>query len=471
MLFEQTPDGIFVSDAQGHYLDVNPAGVQLIGYAPDELRCLTIADVVAPEEVERIAPEVARLAGGGVVATKWRFKRKDGSIFNGALLARQLSDGRLLAILTDVTERMRAEAALREYARVVECLDEMILVVDRQYRYVIANRAYLNYRGMSADQVIGRFVHEVVGDDLFAAVVKEKMDACFRGEVVQYELTRHIPDQGQRDLWVSYFPIVGPAGVDRLACVLHDITERRLADEALRKSEERFSKAFRSSPLASTISTEAEGRYLDVNDAFLKMLKQKRRDVIGRTAFDIGFWVEPSQRMEVLRQLGEGGSVAGFRTQCKTSAGDIRELEVSAEMIDVAGERCLLAISRDITDTRRLEAQFLQAQKMEAVGRLAGGMAHDFNNILGVIIGYSDLSLDLVGHQSPANQHLRQIKKASQRAVLLIRQLLAFSRLQVAFPRILNPNDVVHNVIDMLERMVGEDVEVSFRPATPIGSI
>jgi len=140
-------------------------------------------------------------------------------------------------------------------------------------------------------------------------------------------------------------------------------------------------------------------------------------------------------------------------------------------MIDIEGQRCVLAITRDITETQRLEAQFLQAQKMEAVGRLAGGIAHDFHNILGVIIGYSDLSLALVARDNPANKHLEQIKKASNRAVLLARQLLAFSRQQVVFPNILDLNELVHNVIDMLTRIVGEDVAVSFRPTTAIGSI
>jgi two-component system, cell cycle sensor histidine kinase and response regulator CckA len=118
-----------------------------------------------------------------------------------------------------------------------------------------------------------------------------------------------------------------------------------------------------------------------------------------------------------------------------------------------------------------LEAQFHQAQKMEAVGRLAGGVAHDFNNMLSVIIGYSDLSVDLVAADSPLKKHLAQIKRASERAALLTRQLLAFSRQQVIFPRILDLNGVVENLTTMLLRMIGEDVSLSFRPSVPIGSI
>src|SRR4029077_8699265 len=133
---------------------------------------------------------------------------------------------------------------------------------------------------------------EVMGEAVFATQVKDKMDECFLGKVVQYEMTCDFPTMGKRDLQVSYFPIQSQTGVDRIACVLQDITERKLSEEALRKSEERFSKAFRNNPLAISISTEAEGRYLDVNNAFLNLLGYQRTEVIGRTAAELRFWRE-----------------------------------------------------------------------------------------------------------------------------------------------------------------------------------
>jgi two-component system cell cycle sensor histidine kinase/response regulator CckA len=120
----------------------------------------------------------------------------------------------------DVTDRNKGEDRLREYERVVERLDEMILVVDRQYRYVIANRAFLKFRGLSAQDVVGSSVDEVVGKEIFATLVREKMDECFRGRVVEYEMTYNFPNLGQRYLSAAYFPIDGPNGIDRIACVL-----------------------------------------------------------------------------------------------------------------------------------------------------------------------------------------------------------------------------------------------------------
>ncbi len=378
---------------------------------------------------------------------------------------------KVAVFFNDISERKQNEERLREYQRVVEGLEEMIVVVDRQYRYLIANTAFLNFRAMSAKQVIGHFVEEVVGKDVFAATVKEKMDQCFLGKVVRYEFTDDSANLVTREFFVSYFPIAGRNGVDRIACVSQDITERKWAEEELRKSEERFSKAFRNSPVAITISTEDEGRYLDVNDAFLLMLGWQRRDVIGHTAAELHFWAEPLDRAEMVRQVKEAEQVAKLNIRYKTAKGETREAEVWAEPIELDGQRCVLAITRDVTEAQHLEAQFRQAQKMEAVGQLAGGVAHDFNNLLGVILGYTDLSLSLTAPESPANRNLEQIKKASNRAVALTRQLLAFSRQQVVFPRVLDLNEVLQNLITMLRRLVSEEIAVSFRPAVPIGGI
>jgi PAS domain S-box-containing protein len=343
--------------------------------------------------------------------------------------------------------------------------------VDREYRYVIANRAFLNFRGMSVKQVIGQLAAEVVGQDVFATQVKEKMDECFLGKVVQYEMTYNFPNLGKRDLSVSYFPVEAHAGVDRIACVLRDITERRVSEEALRKSEERFSKAFRNNPLAITISTEADGRYLDANDAFLKLLGYKREDLIGHTAAELRFWSEPLDRTELLRRLKEEEQAAKHHTRYRTAKGEIREAEVWAESIELDGQPCVLWIISDVTKFRQLEAQFRQAQKMEAVGRLAAGISHDFNNILSIILGYSDLSLGLIAPENPVNRYLSETKKAAERAASLTQQLLAFSRKQVVFPKILDLNDILHNAITMFLRLVGEDIEIEFRPTTPLGSI
>jgi PAS domain S-box-containing protein len=231
-----------------------------------------------------------------------------------------------------------------------------------------------------------------------------------------------------------------------------------------------FAKAFRSSPLSITISTLSEGRYLDVNHAFLQMLDYERRDVIGRTAAELGVWLDPEDRDRLLRALGSSTDSKGLHVRLKTRAGDVRETSVSAEIIEVDGVPCMLAVTQDVTEARRLENQLRQAQRMGAVGRLAGGVAHDFNNILTVIIGYSELAAYRLGSSHELSKHLGEIKFAAERAASLTRQLLAFSRQQVLYPRILDLNGVVNNLMRMLLRLIGEDISLSFQAGT-VGNV
>ena len=231
-----------------------------------------------------------------------------------------------------------------------------------------------------------------------------------------------------------------------------------------------FAKAFRSSPLSITISTCAEGRYLDVNHAFLQMVGYERREVIGRTAAELGIWVNPEDRERTLKMIESASPTKSLQAPIRARSGETRETNVSAEVIDVDGVPCLLAVAQDVTESRRLENQLRQAQKMAAVGRLAGGVAHDFNNILTVIIGYSELAAYRIGSSHGVSKHLREIKVAAQRAASLTRQLLAFSRQQVLYPRILDLNSVVSNLMRMLMRLIGEDIVLSFKAAS-VGNI
>jgi two-component system cell cycle sensor histidine kinase/response regulator CckA len=373
-----------------------------------------------------------------------------------------------------VERKLTAEAlsaSEAKYRRLFETAQDGILILDAHSGLIIdVNPFLVRLLDYPREEFIGKTLWDI---GPFKQVEASK--AAFRQlqdkEYVRYE-NLPLETRSGRLVNVEFVSnVYGVNGKSVIQCNIRDITVRRRAEEELRESEERFGKAFRLSPLAITISTERDGRYLDVNDAFLLMLGYKRGDVIGSTAAELSFWARPSHRVEMIGELQEGGRVTGLHTQYTTSEGDIREAEVSAELIELEGQSCVLAITRDITEGQRLEAQFRQAQKMEAIGRLAGGVAHDFNNLLSVIIGYSDLSLGLVAPGSPVKRNLEQIKEASNRAVSITRQLLAYSRQQVVFPKILDLNEVVQNLTSLLQRMVREDITISFRPTVPIGSI
>jgi two-component system cell cycle sensor histidine kinase/response regulator CckA len=369
----------------------------------------------------------------------------------------------------------RADEALSaseaRYRRLFETAQDGILILDANSGLIIdVNPFLIKLLDYAREDLIGRTLWDIGPFRQIEASKVAFLELQEKG-YVRYE---NLPLEARSGRLVNVefvSNVYGVNGKSVIQCNIRDITARKRAEEELRKSEERFGKAFRLSPLAITISTEREGRYLDVNEAFLLMLGYNREDVIGSTATELGFWAQPSYRVEMLRKLQEGRRVTGLRTQYTTCKGQSREAEVWAELIELEGQVCVLAITRDITEGQRLEAQFRQAQKMEAVGRLAGGVAHDFNNLLSVVIGYSDLSLALVPPASPLHRNLEQIKEASNRAVLVTRQLLAYSRQQVVFPKLLDLNEVVQNMTSLLQRMVREDITITFRPIVPIGCI
>jgi len=239
----------------------------------------------------------------------------------------------------------------------------------------------------------------------------------------------------------------------RLFGTIQDITERK-------KAEERFYKAFNANPEPISIATISEGRYIDVNESFLRITGYLREEVMNRTSAELQFWGEPDGRARFIELLRKQGSVRDLEITYRTKSGEIRVALDSAEIIDVAGQECVIAIFRDITEQKTLEKQLRQTQKMEAVGQLSGGIAHDFNNLLGVIIGYSEILEHRLSPDDPLQKECLQIKKAGQSAASLTRQLLAFSRQQVLEPRVLDLNAIVLNVEKMLRRLIGEHIDL-----------
>jgi two-component system, cell cycle sensor histidine kinase and response regulator CckA len=413
----------------------------------------------------------------------YRMFHPDGSVVWLEKTARAFFDehGKMLravGMVADVTERKQAEEALRESQQrmtgiVVSAMDS-IISVDEQQRIVLFNAAAERMFRCSATEAMGQPVERFIPErfrSAHGAHIRRFGETGVTNRVIgALDSLWAVRADGEEFQVEASISRIESSGKPLFTVILRDVTDRRRAEEALRKSEERFSKAFRSSPLAVTISTEAEGRYLEVNEAFLQMLGYELREVIGRTAQELDFWEEPSQRLEMIRQLKESGRVAGFPTQFTTSKGERRQAEVSAEAVELEGQRCMLAITRDITETRQLEEQLRQANKMEAVGLLAGGISHDFNNLLNVILGNTDLLLEKM--QSGKPQHYAEaIKKATQRATQLTRQLLAFSRKQALRPALLDVNAVVSDVVKILRHLVGEDVHIVVEDEPNLASV
>ena len=242
-LLDQSNEAIDVVDAESlRFLDANDKACSSLGYSREELLALTVFDIDPAVTATSIGWIKKTLRETGYQVMQSVHRRKDGSTYPVEVSSRlvHIEQDYFVAVVRDLTERNAAEERLREYERVVESLEEMIVVVDRDYRYLIANRAFLDYRSKTKEQVIGRRVDEVVDPEVFERVIQPKMEECFAGKVLAYPMKYTYPSLGERELYVTYFPIEGPTGVERVAAILQDVTASKQAEQALRNSEENY---------------------------------------------------------------------------------------------------------------------------------------------------------------------------------------------------------------------------------------
>jgi PAS domain S-box-containing protein len=236
------------------------------------------------------------------------------------------------------------------------------------------------------------------------------------------------------------------------------IEARERAQEALRRSEERFAKAFRANPVPLTLQGVSDQQYVDANDSFLQMTGFKREDVLGRTPAGLKLFPKSETLGGILDALSAKRLVRNLQTELCTHDGKNLTVLISAEAFELENQSHFLMSVQDITERLNVESQLRQAQKMEVVGQIAAGVAHDFNNILTVIQGHAELQLNVEKLDESLADSLREISHAATRAASLTRQLLAFSRKQMLQRRPLDLRESLDNLSKMLQRIIGEHI-------------
>jgi PAS domain S-box-containing protein len=237
--------------------------------------------------------------------------------------------------------------------------------------------------------------------------------------------------------------------------------QRRQAEAAVRRNEERF-RALVEHSSDALILLDVEGRVTYVSASSQRHLGWTAADMVGRSIFD---FLHPDDRELASARMGDAvhqpGATITLELRFQHADGTWRNMEgVGVNRLNEPSVGAIVINARDVTERKRLEDQLRQAQKMEAVGRLAGGVAHDFNNLLTAILGYCNLVLDEIPAQDPLRQDLEEIRHAGERAAALTRQLLAFSRRQMLQPQIIDINNLVWQMEKMLRRLIGEDIEL-----------
>ncbi len=393
----------------------------------------------------------------------------------------------MVAAIDDITSRKKSEDELKESERrhrqLFETIGSCVAIYDpvdngEDFVFVDINPAGEKYGKLKKEEVVGRKVTEV-----FPKVKEIGLFDVFQ-RVARSGETEHLPLKLYQDErvteWVENTVYRLPNG--HIVAVYEDTSEKHMTEQALIDSEEKYRRLFEKMMNAFAfhrIIKDDQGRaidyeFLEVNDAFLKLTGLKRENLIGRRVTEAlpGIESDPANWIERYAKVAATGQEERFENYSEV-IGKWFTIYAYSPKTDY-----FVTIFEDITDRKEaekrhkeLEEQLNHTMRLEAVGRLAGGVAHDFNNLLTAINGFAELALDELEEDHPVRQHLDEISGAGRRASDLTAQLLAFSRKQVISPKIIQPNGILDNSQKILRRVIGEDVELIFKPADDLGHI
>ena len=478
-------DGFWLLDDQLRILEVNTAYCRLSGYTEDELRGRPARDLEADAAPAEAAVRLAGIRRLGEARFESRHRRKDGGIFDVeiSMQYRDEAEGRLVVFLRDITEAKRSVETIRESNERFELAAQATHEALWDWKFA-TDQVWWN------SGVTTLFGHTPDAAGASSDWWWEKLHPDDRERVRE---SFFLVVNGREEYWSDEYRFRRADGsyayvfdrgivrrdasgqATRMLGAIIDLTERKRAEEALRESEARLRAIIEATPVAMLVN-DAEDRITFFNRKFAEVFGYARQDIPTMAAWwpkafpDEAYreWVRGEWRDALARPRPVGAEVVLPDLRVHGRDGSIRDIRLSAAPMGSAQ----LVILYDLTESKRnekerdeLRGRLTQAQKMESIGRLAGGVAHDFNNMLTAILGNTEMAQLGVADHSPLRDHLDQIESAARRSADLTRQLLAFARKQTVAPRVVELNAAVEGMLKMLRRLIGEDIELVWRPA------
>ncbi len=468
---------LLVEPDSGAIVDANIAARNFYGYPIEIFKQKKIQDINLLSS-EEIAQKRKAAAGGKQNRFEFVHRLSSGEIrvvevhsspvlLNGNKL--------LLSIVNDITERKQAFEELKKLN------ERMRLAADsarfgiwdldiREGRFEWDDWMFRLY-GISRDTFSSTpeaWAASVHPDDLERC--GKEIDQAVKGEKEFDTEFRVIhPNGGVRHI-KAHATVTRDSGGEavQMTGINFDITDQVKTDAALQRSEEKYRILFNRSFMGIFLH-DMDGRILDVNENACMQLGYSRNELLDLNVFDLHPDTAdtvnlPNSRIKELWGQWQPGRKHTYEGEHQRKDGTIFPVEVSTGAVDFGGEKNILAVIQDITERMRLEEGLRQAQKMESVGRLAGGVAHDFNNMLSVILGNTEMALEDIDSNHPLSANLMEIKGAARRSADVTRQLLAFARKQTIAPKVTDLNNAIENILKMLRRLIGEDIELLWSP-------
>ena len=517
-IFEASSDAIGVS-SKGFHIIANPSYIKMFGYnSLEEIKNILVTDRIAPSERDRVSGYINQRSESKPAPASYETigLRKDGHEFPIEVsVSTYTMTGELytVVVIRDISRQKKEEQLRQARMRLMEysfshTFNELLIETLNQvedltgsligfYHFLQEDQRTLTLQVWSTRTSSsfckaegGGSHYNIENAGVWVDCIHERRPVI-HNNYASLEHKKGLPPghaEVIRELAVPIFrgdKIVGILGignkptdyteedidiVSRFTDLSWDISERKGASESLRESNERFAAAFNNAPMMVTISNLEDGTLLDVNQRFSDISGFGREEAIGKSSAAMG-WLDPADWAEFIEIVNREGRAHDFEVKSHSKSGQQILCKCWGELITISGRQHLLTIALDVTEHRRIEQQFIQAQKMESVGRLAGGVAHDFNNMLSIIIGHAGLALMKADNTNPLHHHLEEIHDAANRSAEITRQLLTFARKQDVEPKILDLNDTVSGMLKMLRRLIGEDIDLEWNPGSETSKV
>ncbi len=469
-LIERSNDAIEVLDPEtGHLLDVNDKACADLGYSRDELLSLKVFDIdpgIDPSLYTKVLMDELRKKGS--LTTETLHLRKDGTTFPVELNLSyvQLDRGYLVNVARDITERKQADEALREsekkYRTILESIEEGYYETDLKGTFTFFNDSMRRISGYTRDELMGMNNRDFLTPETARNIYKIFNKVYQTGKPATILGHEFIRKDGSKIAIEASASLIKDSEDKPLGFrgIIRDVTEEQKIESELIQTKNFLRNIFDSSAEGIT-TTDLHGNIIYMSPRAKHILGYDQNELIGKKIYSL-YSNGKEDAKAIMRALTEKGELRSHETTFLRKGGKLVETNLSASLLkNDRGETIgTLGIFSDITQEKKLEAQLLQAQKMEAIGTLAGGVAHDFNNILTTIIGNAELMLMATDKDTPLHEGIEEIKTAGERAAALTSQLLAFSRKQITQPKVVDLKRLLADIEKMLTRLIGENIEI-----------